>query len=201
MSRKETDLAHPEKASACTHEPNFTEIKANEHFETGSEFRFRVQGALAAEPRLHYMIWDGDSEEPLTTGPSGQFDYAFPTGQVGRWNVYFWSDTVENGKLDAEELEVTSQSFVVKNLPPANVIDMVYSSCLHGDPAAQAAAMLDAGSAALLRKDSEDDWRAIVKFVAGAADEFMVAACAVPAVGVQPPVPANVDEWIDPVVW
>lgn len=80
---------------------------------------------------------------------------------------------------------------------PVRVIDLkvAYSSLLvvagQPHPVDTAAAMLDKGNAALLRKDSADDWRALVQFRFVASSVFTPA----PAGG-----PVARDDWYDPMV-
>lgn len=80
---------------------------------------------------------------------------------------------------------------------PVRVIDLkvAYSSLLvvagQPHPVDTAAAMLDKGNAALLRKDSADDWRALVQFRFVASTEFTPAAAGAPVVA---------GKWYDPMV-
>ncbi len=169
---------------------NLYPIKEGEHFEVGGTFHFELKGGNTGSPSLvKYQLWDFDGPNDLIVKGSGiSFSHTFSSG-IEEGNVYikFYGDRDEDDKFDEPfigltEYGMTSESFWVQKRKDYDIKVDISSKISPAVSSAIIQSRLDGAADLLGKKDSANDYRAVVNFNAVSVTRFT----ATPAGGARP---------------
>jgi hypothetical protein len=164
-------------------------VVAGEHFDVGSTFRFNLAIVPPTIPGLRYRLVADEIVHPadgfpytrdkiVASGTGGAFDYTFSAVNLAKWDsghVEFYIDRNGDGQFNPGEPRNTSPTFFVLQ-PKVYAFGVWYSSKVATDPSGRISDELSTGTRLLISRDSDDDWRAVVRLRLKPGQPYMFAA-------------------------